>query len=81
MSFARRAGSVLLALTFVGSSATLAMARDRDDHCEERVRKAEDKLRRDEQKHGDHSRQGEKDRHEVVEARAKCGHDRDHDHH
>jgi hypothetical protein len=81
MSFTRKAGTVLLALTFVASTATLVMARDRDDHCEERVRKAEDKLRRDERKHGSRSRQAEKDRHEVEEARARCGHDRDHDHH
>ena len=72
---------MMLALTFVTSSATLAMARDRDDKCGEKVRKAEDKLRRDERKHGEHSRQAEKDRHALDEAREKCGHDRDHDRH
>ncbi len=81
MSFLRRAGTVVLAMTFAASSATFVMARDHDDHCQDKVRKAEDKLRRDEQKHGDHSRQAEKDRRSVEQARAKCDAYRDHDRH
>lgn len=79
----RRFGSILLTGTFLISSAGVLQARDRDDKCEERVHKAEHNLERDVQKHGEHSRQAEKRRHELDEARAKCGHDhdRDHDHH
>ena len=81
MSILRRCGAVVLTGVFVVSSAGLALARDHDDKCEERVHKAERNLERDVQKHGEHSRQAEKRRHELDEAREKCGHDRDHDRH
>ncbi len=61
-----------------------AQARDRDDKCSERIRKAEENLRRDIDHHGEHSRQAEKRRHQLDEARERChdrgDHDRDHDH-
>jgi hypothetical protein len=73
----RAASTVALALAFVASTGTLAMARD-NDHCREQVRKAEDKLRREEQKHGANSRQAEKRRRDVERARASCSTERDH---
>ncbi|HEX4606063.1 MAG TPA: hypothetical protein VH724_18830 [Candidatus Angelobacter sp.] len=57
--------------------------RDRDERCERRIRSAEDKLRDAERKHGEHSRQAQKRRHDLEEARERChhgDHDRDHDH-
>jgi hypothetical protein len=74
MSLIRKAGTVVLAVSFLTSGATLLMARDNDGRCGERVRKAEEKLRRDEHKHGNHSRQVERDRRAVEEARARCDH-------
>jgi len=80
MSLMRRCSAVALSGIFMVSSAGLLQARDHDDKCEERVRKAERNLERDVQKHGEHSRQAEKRRHQVEEAREKCGHDHDRDH-
>ena len=60
-----------------------ARALDRDDHrCEERIHKAEANLEKAIHKHGEHSRQAEKKRHDLEEARERChhDHDRDHDH-
>ncbi len=81
----RRIGAILLAGTFMIGSVGVLQARDRDDKCQQRVQKAERNLERDVQKHGEHSRQAEKRRRELDEARAKCGGDHhdhnDHDHH
>ena len=57
--------------------------RDRDRRCEQRIRNAEEKLRYAERKHGEHSRQAQKRRHDLEEARERChhgDHDRDRDH-
>ena len=56
-----------------------ARAGDLDHECRERIHKAEAKLQREIDRHGEHSRQAEKRRHELEEARERCGHDRDHD--
>jgi hypothetical protein len=56
------------------------LAGDRDQGCRERIRKAELKLRREIDRHGEHSRQAEKRRYELERARERCGHDRDRDH-
>ncbi len=49
-----------------------------DDHdrakCERRIHDAENKLQDAVRKHGEHSRQAEKRRHDVEEARARCDH-------
>lgn len=56
--------------------------RDRDRKCEQRIHKAEENLRRAIARHGEHSRQAEKNRHALEEARERCRHhDRDHDRH
>ena len=70
----------LVILSFLGGTVP-ARALDRDnDKCEDRVRKAEAKLHDAERKHGEHSRQAEKRRHDLEEARERCHH-RDHDDH
>ena len=81
MSLVRRCSAVFLAGVFMVSSAGMLMARDHDDRCEQRIHKAERNLQKEVDRHGEHSRQAEKRRHELEEAREKCGHDRDHDHH
>lgn len=50
-----------------------------DDHdheakCERRIHEAEAKLQDAIARHGEHSRQAEKRRHDVEEARARCDH-------
>ena len=77
MSLRRKCSAAVMAGIFLVSSAGLALA---DERCEERVHKAERNLEREVQKHGEHSRQAEKRRHELDEAREKCGHDHDRDH-
>jgi len=57
-----------------------ALAGDRDHKCRERIEKAEARLRREIDRHGERSRQAEKCRHELEEARERCRGDRDRDH-
>jgi len=71
--------AVFGAFLLVGSVAP-ALARDRDDECRERIHKAEARLRHEIERHGEHSRQAEKRRHELERARERCGRDRDRDH-
>ena len=80
MSFGRKWSAFVLGGALLLSSAGVLPARA--ESCEERIHKAERNLEKEVQKHGEHSRQAEKKRHELEEARARCGdHDRDHDHH
>ena len=55
-------------------------AGDRDHECRERIDKAEAKLRREIDRHGEHSRQAEKRHFELERARERCGRGRDRDH-
>jgi hypothetical protein len=76
--------TILLATVFgvfllVGGVAPI-LAGDRDHDCRERIHKAEAKLRREIDRHGEHSRQAEKRRYELERARERCGGDRDRDH-
>ena len=57
-----------------------ARAGDRDRECSERIRKAEAKLRREIDRHGERSRQAEKRRYELERERERCGGGRDRDH-
>ncbi len=78
----RKVSSIAIAGAFLISTAGLLLARDHDDKCEERIHKAERNLEKAEHKHGEHSKQAEKQRKELDEAREKCGHhDHDRDHH
>lgn len=46
--------------------------RDHDRKCEKRIHKAEEKLRKEVERHGEQSRQAEQKRHELEEARRSC---------
>jgi hypothetical protein len=50
-----------------------AQAYDRYDNCAHRIRKAEAQLDDAIRKHGPHSRQAEKRRHELERVREQCG--------
>jgi hypothetical protein len=80
---ARLGKSMLLAAALSGfvmlGGAAPAQARDRDDNCAQRIRKAEASLDRETRRHGEHSRQAAKRRHQLEEARERCRGDRDHD--
>ena len=55
---------------------------DQRKDCEKRIRKAEQNLDKEVRKHGEHSRQAEKRRHELEKTRENCqgfDHDRDRD--
>ena len=56
-------------------------AGDNDRQCEQRIHRAEEKLRKEIDRHGEQSPQAEKRRHELEEARRSCGGDHDHDRH
>ncbi len=53
---------------------------DRRSDCEKKIHKAEKNLDKEIRKHGEHSRQAEKRRHELEEAHEHCR-DYDHDRH
>lgn len=54
---------------------------EQDRKCQQRIHKAEGNLQQAIRKHGERSKQAEKRRHELEQARERCGHhDRDHDH-
>jgi hypothetical protein len=66
----------LMAAFFLTGSVVPVHAVDRDDKCERNIRRAESNLHNAVRKHGEHSRQAEKRRHELEEARERCHHDR-----
>ncbi len=77
-----RALVLILVVAFLGGSALPAKALDRDDErCHRQVEKAERNLNKAVRRHGEHSPQAERRRHELEEARERCRHDRDHDQH
>ncbi len=80
--FRRTLMAAILGLSLIGGVLP-SQARDRDDKCEQRVRKAELNLHKAVRRHGEHSRQAEQRRRQLQEARERCGgnHDRDHDRH
>jgi hypothetical protein len=52
-----------------------------DDKCERRIHQAEDRLRDAVQRHGENSKQAQKRRQELEEAKRRCGDHHDGDHH
>lgn len=76
--------SLLLGLSLVAGVSVPAQARDRDDRCEQKVRKAEANYNKAVRKHGEGSKQARKKREQLEQARAYCrgyaDRDRDHDH-
>lgn len=70
----RKFMAVLIGAFLLLGSAAPVLARDRDDRCEHRIRKAELNLQKAIRKHGDHSRQAEARRRELEQARERCHH-------
>ena len=88
MPFRNLALTATLGVSLLAACAMPAYADhdDRDDRCRRDVHKAEERLERAIQKHGEHSRQAEDRRHQLEEVRERChmrgddhDHDRDHD--
>ncbi len=61
--------ALVMMVFLAGAFPVRALANER---CEERIRRAEERLHQAERKHGGHSRQAEKRRRELEEARAHC---------
>ena len=61
------------------SGAILTRAADHDSNCRKRIHKAEEKLRKEIDRHGERSQQAEKRRRELEEVRRSCGEER-HEH-
>ena len=73
--------AIVIALFLAGTVPARALVRDDDRRCEERIHKAEANLQNAIRKHGERSRQAERRRHELQEARERCHHgDRYRDH-
>ena len=67
--------AALVIAGFVGMAIpTQLSAATTEDRCERRIHDAQRKLDEAVHKHGEHSRQAEKRRHELEETRAHCEH-------
>jgi len=66
-----------LGVLLLAGGVARTQASDNDRQCEQRIRRAEEKLRKEIDRHGEQSRQAEKRRHELEEAKRSCGGDRD----
>ena len=69
-----------LGVLLLAGGAALTQASDNVRHCDQRIHKAEENLRKAVDRHGEQSREAEKRRHELEEAKRSCGGDRDRDH-
>jgi len=69
-----------LGVMLLAGGVARTQASDNDRHCDQRIHKAEDNLRKAVDRHGEHSSQAEKRRHELEESKRSCGGDHDHDH-
>ena len=65
-----------LGVMLLAGGVARTQASDNDRHCDQRIHKAEEQLRKAVDRHGEHSRQADKRRHELEEAKRGCG-DRD----
>lgn len=72
--------AILAVLFFVGTAVPVRAVDRDDDKCQHQVEKAQRNLDKAVAKHGEHSEQAEKRRHQLEEARERCHHDHD-DHH
>lgn len=66
-----------LGVLLLAGGVARTQASDNHRRCEQRIHQAEEKLRREIDRHGERSRQAEKRRHELEQARRSCGEDRD----
>jgi hypothetical protein len=69
----KKAGILAAAAAFLVLTAVPMQARDHEDKCEHRMHKAELSLQKAISKHGEHSRQADKRRHQLEETREHCG--------
>jgi len=68
-----------LGVLLLAGGAAFTQASDNVRQCNQRVHNAEENLRKAVDRHGEQSRQAEKRRHELEEAKRGCGGDRDRD--
>ena len=66
-----------LGVLLLAGGVARTQASDNDRQCQQRIHRAEEKLRKEIDRHGEQSRQAEKRRHELEEAQRSCGGDRD----
>jgi len=66
-----------LGVLLLAGGVARTQASDNDRQCQQRIHRAEEKLRKEIDRHGERSRQAEKRRHELEEAQRSCGGDRD----
>ena len=69
-----------LGVWLLAGGVALARAADRRSDCDKRIHKAEENLRKARDRHGEHSQQAEKKRHELEEVKRSCGEEH-HDEH
>ena len=62
-----------LGVLLLAGGVARTQASDNDRQCQQRIHRAEEKLRKEIDRHGEHSRQAEKRRHDLEEARRSCG--------
>ena len=67
----------VLGVLLLAGGVARTQAGDNDRQCQQRIHRAEEKLRKEIDRHGERSRQAEKRRHELEEAQRSCGGDRD----
>ena len=66
-----------LAVLLLAGVAARTQASGYDHQCDQRIHKAEENLRKAVDRHGEHSSQAEKRRHELEEVKKSCGGDHD----
>jgi hypothetical protein len=69
-----------LAIAVLGSFLLAGVVPSMAERCEDRVRKAEENVKKEVDRHGEHSHQAEQARHKLENERAKCHVDEHHDH-
>jgi hypothetical protein len=67
----------VLGVLLLAGGVARTQAGDNERQCDQRIHKAEENLRKAVDRHGEHSSQAEKRRHELEEAKRSCGGDRD----
>lgn len=78
----RKTGFAALCLSlFLLAGVAIPSQAESRDQCQERVRKAEENLRREVDRHGEHSSQAENRRRDLERQRQACRSDEHRDHH
>jgi hypothetical protein len=73
----KRCRSILFALVLgiglLGGRVAVTHADDRPGDCDKRIHKAEEQLRKEVDRHGEHSPEADRRRHELEDVRRSCG--------